>query len=528
MAASTNPGTRGSTDWLKEWDTYHDGFTLAREGGNRFTAYNWETNASNAGNDYHFENDDYLAVSKEPGWTVSRFLQHVQNAGAAALITVPTLGYVAADTDTNRDGGMDVNHSKDWIHTRFYSSVARKPGGHFTYPPDLSDNIVYQDEFVHWIEQIKSSKSPVWFSLDNEPDFWHSTHLRINPVAPTYAGFIKSSIDYAWAIKDAAPDSLVFGPANYGWNGMRTFQGAIDAGGRIFLDTYLDAMREAGRKAGKRLLDVYDFHWYPEATGDGARIIYGRGLEKPGTSAARIQAPRSLWDPTFIEQSWIPKSLGNKPIRLLPYMQEEVQKHYPNTKLSISEYEFGAQQSISGALAQADALGAFGRYGLFAACHWGINHAEYAVVAAFQAFTNYDRAGAKFGNEGLKVSGEDPALNSVYAALDSSNPNRLTLVVINKTATAQPMHLVLSRFRARSARGFVVKDKNFEQPLATTVQVSRDALEYESPTPKRHNNRSDSGVIAQIRVPDKALKVVDVKLRWPRGSIRGGPSDLPN
>ncbi len=28
--------------------------------GNRWTAYNWENNASNAGSDYYFENDDYL------------------------------------------------------------------------------------------------------------------------------------------------------------------------------------------------------------------------------------------------------------------------------------------------------------------------------------------------------------------------------------------------------------------------------------------------------------------------------------
>src|SRR5271169_6398105 len=32
--------------------------TLDRWGGNRATAYNWETNASNAGSDYQYENDN--------------------------------------------------------------------------------------------------------------------------------------------------------------------------------------------------------------------------------------------------------------------------------------------------------------------------------------------------------------------------------------------------------------------------------------------------------------------------------------
>ena len=465
-------------DWLAEWDKYHDGFTLAREGGNRFTAYNWETNASNAGNDYFFENDDYLAVSDEPGWAVRKFLQYVQSAGAAVLLTVPTLGYVSADKDTNRDGGKDVNHTKNWIENRFYRSVARKPGGHFVYPPDVSDRVVYQDEFVHWVESVKSSKTPVWFSLDNEPDLWHSTHLRIDPVAPTYADIIKNNLDYASAIKDVAPDSLVFGPVNYGWYGFRAFQGAPDAKGRVFVDTYLDAVREASVKAGKRLVDVYDFHWYPEATGDGARIIYGSGPEKPGTIEARIQAPRSLWDPTYVEQSWITNSNDHKPIRLLPDMMDRIQKHFPGTKLAITEYEFGGRNTISGALAQADALGVFGRYGLFAACHWGVNHTEKPVMAAFQAFTNYDRGGSKFGDRELAVTGVNPADESIYAAVDSKNPSRITLVVINKTHDSEPMLISLRGFHPKGARAFVIKDHGFDNPSASDVAIQGQNLSY--------------------------------------------------
>lgn len=36
-----------------------------RQGGNRMTAYNWETNASNAGSDYYYESDNYM-VSNLP------------------------------------------------------------------------------------------------------------------------------------------------------------------------------------------------------------------------------------------------------------------------------------------------------------------------------------------------------------------------------------------------------------------------------------------------------------------------------
>ncbi|MDR3689068.1 MAG: glycoside hydrolase family 44 protein [Fimbriimonas sp.] len=469
-------------DWLADWDKYHDGFTLAREGGNRFTAYNWETNASNAGHDYFFENDDYLSVSSEPGWTVSRFLKYVQSAGAAALLTVPTLGYVSADKDTERDGGRDVSHSKDYLHTRFFKSVARKPGGHFTYPPDTTDGVVYQDEFVHWVESVKSSNTPVWYSLDNEPDFWYETHKRLQPDKPTYAEIIANNLEYAAAIKGVAPDSLIFGPVNYGWYGMRAFQGAKDANGRDFVDTYLDAVHEANKRAGKQLIDVYDFHWYPEAMGDGVRIIYHAGPDKPGTTQARIQAPRSLWDPTYIEQSWITKSLGNKAIRLLPDMMERIRKHCPGMKLAITEYEFGARDRIDGALAQADALGAFGRLGLFAACHWGLNHQEHAAMSAFKAFTDYDRRGSRFGDRALQVQGENPLLESIYAARDSNDPHRLTVVAINKGGVgSQSISLAIKGFSPRTGRGFTVQDGVYETPQSTLIVTKQGEASFVTP-----------------------------------------------
>jgi len=40
--------------------------TVDRAGGNRWTAYNWETNASNAGSDYFYQNDNYLSAWYHP------------------------------------------------------------------------------------------------------------------------------------------------------------------------------------------------------------------------------------------------------------------------------------------------------------------------------------------------------------------------------------------------------------------------------------------------------------------------------
>ncbi len=460
-----------------DWDKLGGGFTLARQGGNRMTAYNWETNASNAGSDWKHQNDGYLGESSVPGWTVSSFVKPAQRNGAAALVTVPTAGYVSAD----KKGDGDVNQTPNYLQTRFHRSYARK-NAKFENPPNTTDWVVYQDEFVAWLEKTKSSNTHVWYSLDNEPDLWGHTHQRIWQKNPTYSQIIANNIEFASAIKMVAPGSLVFGPANYGWQGFRNFQGAPDGNGRDFLDVYLAAMNDAESKAKRRLLDVLDIHWYPEAQGGGIRICFGDGqADKPETNDARIQAPRSLWDSTYVEESWITKSLGGKSIALLPVVQNQIKANYPGTKLAITEYNYGGANHISGAIAQADALGIFGRYGLFAAANWGLNANNKAELAGFRALIDYDRQGSRFGDLGLAVTGESAANESVYASLDSKNRSRLTLVVINKTKAKRSFSVNLLGYRSKTGKGYVISGTNFDAKPLTSLKVSGNTTKLELP-----------------------------------------------
>jgi hypothetical protein len=459
-----------------DWARMGVPFTLARMGGNRLTAYNWENNASNAGADWHNQNDDFMGRTDEAGRAVRDFLEGTQSHGAAAIVTVQTIGHVAADK--NPPG--DVNLTPDYLNRRFVKSYARKPGAHFTYPPDASDHAVYEDEQVWWLEKIKSAATPVWYMLDNEPDIWASTHARIETTKPGYADIIANNIEYGSAIKDVAPRALVFGPADYGWNGFRTFQNAPDADGRDFLNVYLDAMKAEEAKEGRRVLDVLDVHWYPEARGGGVRIT-DSAENNAALEAARVQAPRSLWDPAYVEDSWIAQSLGGRPIDLLGRIFQQIAAHYPGTKFSISEYNFGGGTHASGLVAQADALGIFGRYGVFAACNWGISARDTAMLAGFKAYLDYDGNGGKFGSVGLGVSGERAAENSVYAALDAVNGKTLTVVAINKTAAAQPLRLALKNFAAKTARAFTREDGAYEQPVESAAAVSTGEVSLTMP-----------------------------------------------
>jgi hypothetical protein len=460
-----------STDWAG----MGNGFKFARSGGNRLTAYNWENNASNAGSDWFFQNDGFLGETNEPGWTDRVFIQSAIAGGAVPLVTIPIAGYVSAD----KWGDGDVRNYPNYLSTRFKVSLPSKLGGALVYPPDPNDNFVYQDECVNYLKQFAQPNFPIMFSLDNEPDLWAYTHNEIHPNPATYAEMITRSTEYSKAIKNVYPAATIFGPVNYGWYGFMALQGAPDQNGRNFLDFYLTGMKAAEAQAGKRLLDVLDVHWYPEAVGDNVRITSDG--DTVGMSEARIQSTRSLWDSSYVENSWITQSQGNAPVRLLPMIFERINSKYPGTKLSITEYNYGGSNAISGAIAQADALGLFGRNGVFAAANWGLYSGAKAQLAGFKAFIDFDRAGSRFGDLGLFVTGDTPAENSIYAAVDASDKSRLTIVVINKTVGQTPFSFDIPGYLAKTGRAFTIVDQQFETPLTTPLSISGSKVKFLAP-----------------------------------------------
>lgn len=457
-AGPISPYIYGSNE--NRWEGDGRYLTFGRQGGNRMTAYNWENNASNAGNDYLNQSDDYLGGGDTPGEVPRKAVAAALSAHAAYLVTVPMAGYVAAD----KNAGGDVNKTPNYLQVRFRKSVARK-GAPFAYPPDLRDDTVYQDEFVWWLERQfpnRPAGAAIWYSLDNEPDLWSATHSRIHPDKLTYKELLDKTIAYASAIKAVAPKTLIFGPASYGWNGYRTLQDAPDAGGRDFLDFYLAGMKQAEQQSGKRLLDVLDLHWYPEAQGGGKRITEADA--SPEVAKARMQATRSLWDPTYVEKSWIAQSLGNKPIALLPRIKEKIARNYPGTKLAFTEYTYGGAADISGAIAETDALGIFGREGVFAAAYWPVQGDSSFVHAAFDVYRDYDGQGASFGDVALPAESSAPAEVSVYAS-KFAHRDGLVFVVVNQSDQARPAVLDIDGASGALGRQFTLtREKATLQP----------------------------------------------------------------
>jgi fibronectin type 3 domain-containing protein len=426
--------------------------TFDRAGGNRWTAYNWETNASNAGSDYLYENDDYLSSSTVPAEAVRSFIAGDQSNGLASLMTVQLQGLVAGD----ENGPVSVADPPDL--TRFkqvvdqQSTVSSAP---FTINPPTTDAYVFMDEFVWALDQKFSGMGifganpthPTFVSLDNEPELWNSTHLEVqgpNPV--TSDDYIAKTITLTEALKNQFPDMVIFGPVHYGFQGIYNWQGELSAtpnGANWFPDKYLTALSTASATYGKPLVDVYDFHWYAEEYDpNGTRSIDLTGTTLTDAQVQLIvQSPRTLWDPTFTDSTnsnpWIYQELGNTPIDLLGRLQAKIDAEFPGMKISLTEYENGGWNHIAGTIAQADNLGIFGGQGVFAANFWPPNGTYSYALAGFRAFRDFDGAGANFGDTSLQATSSNVQNVMLYASSDSTTPGRYVFVAINRATSSQ-------------------------------------------------------------------------------------------
>jgi fibronectin type 3 domain-containing protein len=426
--------------------------TFDRDGGDRWTAYNWETNASNAGSDYLYENDDYLSSSTVAAEAVRSFIAGDQGNGMASLVTFQLQGLVSAD----ESGPVSVADPPDL--SRFKTVVDKKStvsSAPFTTTPVTTDANVYMDEFAWALDQKFSGMGifgtspthPTFVDLDNEPELWNTTHLEVQgPTEVTPSAYISKTIALAEALKDQFPNMTIFGPVHYGFEGIYSWQGALNAtptGANWFPDLYLPAIKTASTAYGKPVVDVYDFHWYAEDYDmDGNRIIDLSGTTLTDAQVQLIvQSPRNLWDPTYTDAGnsnpWIYETLDNRPIQILGRLQTKINAENPGMKLAITEYESGGWNHIAGTIAQADNLGIFGAQGLFAANFWPPNGTYSYALAGFRAYRGFDGGSASFGDTSLAATSSDVSSVVVYASLDSGTSGRVVFVAINRSIAAK-------------------------------------------------------------------------------------------
>ncbi len=202
------------------------------------------------------------------------------------------------------------------------------------------------------------------------------------------------------------------------WDSMAGKVDKLSHGNEDFLPWFLHRMADYEQENGQRLLDVLDVHYYPEG-------VYNDDTS-PSLAAQRLRATRSLWDRKYKDESWI-----EEPVFLIPRLIELIADTYPGTKLAITEWNFGAEETMNGALAIAEVLGIFGREQLDVATYYRYPEPNSPGYFAFKIYTNYDGMGGHFGDVSVQATTSDPDNVSAFGAKDSVT-GRATLLLINK------------------------------------------------------------------------------------------------
>ena len=424
------------------------GATADRWGGTPSSQYNWVIgHAWNAARDWEFRNGNY---GHPQGSVADEFVAGALAAGAVPLITVPSIGYVARNDDNGtRSVGVPAQGAPpsapgssaiagyDPAANRQVTSVPSFPTKPepFSLTPPANSSAVYQDEWVHQLVQSfgAAPKGVGYFAIDNEPDLWSAIHTDVHPARMSYADMLSNYEQYAVAVKAQDPSALLLGPDVSGWTGyfysdldrgndnFATHADRAAHGGQPFLYWWLGQVAQADRARGARSLNLLDVHFYPQAQG-----VYSNAAD-PATQALRIRSVRSLYDPSYTDESWI-----NTPVELIPRLKQWIAQQYSGTGLAITEYNWGGEKDASGAVALAEVLGIYGREGVALATYWTYPAPDSPAGAAFRLYRNFDGNGATFGDISLPVTSSQAGVVA-FAARHSDN-HEVDVVLVNEAA----------------------------------------------------------------------------------------------
>jgi hypothetical protein len=514
---------------------------LRRWGGNSTTRYSWQHDISNHASDwffYNIEEDNPDPGALPDGSSADRFVDETRTGGGDALMTVPLIGWTPIDRvrrwgfSVGRYGAQQQTEctatgGASWCQPDAGNGV--KPNGAAVTgndPHDTSREI--GPPFVTgWMGHLSGRTGTAaqggvrFWALDNEPMLWNSTHRDVHPQPTTYDELWQKTRDMAAAMKTQDPGSKLFGPALWGW--CAYFHSAADGcvpgadqaahGNQPFLPWYLAQAAQYEAQHGVRLIDYADVHFYPQASG-----VTLSDDESTATSALRLRTLKSLYDPSYVDESWIAQ-----PVRLIPRLREWIAASYPGTKIAITEYSFGNDDGISSALAHAEALAIFGREGVDAATRWVAPADGSRVEDAFLLHLNYDGAGSSALGESVRAVSSDVDAVGAYAIRKSSGV--LALLLFNKDTVVRPVTATLAGavgFSTGPVRLFQF-DGSHRLHAAGTASASGGSLSLDLP--------ARSATLAEIVIPGHAsptglwpvtpCRLLDT--RRPNGPL-GGPS----
>lgn len=419
---------------------------LNRSGGNTMTRYNWQQNAANHAHDWFYQSLEHgPAVA---GQETDNFIRDTKAAGAQPMITIPLIGWVAK-MGPNRQRLSSFSIAKygpqqhaDWQWFPDAGNGVRTDGSLITNNDPHDANMPVDSAFMAgWVTHLKSTWGTAnsggvrYYLMDNEPSIWHGTHRDVRPNAPGMDEMFAKIVDYGEMVKSLDPNALVVAPEEWGWSGY-LLSGADQQygattgnwgnlpdkaahGGWDYLPWLLAKFHEHEQKTGRKLVDVFTVHYYPQG-GE-----YGTSTSE-AIQLRRNRSTRSLWDPNYVDETWI----GTQ-VRLIPRLKEWVDRYDPLTPIGLTEYNWGAENHMNGATAQADVLGILGREGIDMATLWVTPATNSPMYNAVKMYRNYDGAKSTFGDISVRATAPNPDNVAAFASIRSTD-GAMTIMLVNK------------------------------------------------------------------------------------------------
>lgn len=448
-----------------------------RWGGDGASRYNWEQDSSNSGEDWYFMGGSGTGNPK-PGASVDEMINTYKAAGTRSLVTIPIVPYVNKTSEWNCSYPTKVYGAQNSTNPYVHPNGETCGSGYTTKNVAIKDKDVSANNIKNstnlqkgWVEHLvaehgTTAKGGVGFyQLDNEPSGWDVTHRDIVPTAANYNTIISLGQKYAEAIKQVDPSALVMGPSDFtlgGWVGDTSQQNGLMAG-----EYYLQKMAAFDKSQGKRHLDYFDEHYYPVFT----------------NATNQLASTRTLWDPSYNGGTWVEQYVFGQGMQLIPRFHSWINKYYPGTKLSFSEYSIDSgHKLVTDALAEADVLGIFGRQSVDFADMWVTPAPTDPIAYAFRLYRNYDGKGSQFGQTSVESNSSNQAQLSIYGSQRTSD-GALTLVVINKTTEAIDTKLSIENFKGNSSAAIYRYSKTNLKEIQTlgSVSLKSNVLNYTYP-----------------------------------------------
>ncbi|MFP5237576.1 MAG: glycoside hydrolase family 44 protein [Acidobacteriota bacterium] len=521
-----NPYIYGMNGWGMPQSTGSAArITVDRFGGDASSRYNYQLNVTSSAADWYFENQNEVTNG------VGQFDAEVasdKTIGARTLGTLPVNGWVAKDATScsfptsTYPGQAKVDSGRgcgNGVYPQGTQGCTNANGCNITgNDPTVTSTAINGAAWAtQWVTYLvgkfgtAANGGVAIYDLDNEPSWWDAVHRDVHPKPFTYDEVTNNGLAVAKAVKAADPTAEVSGPVmDYWWDYFYSKKDVEDGwgtgpcfapwqnptdrtahGGVPFIEYYLQQFKaaQASDANNTRFLDYLDLHTYfapqyPLNSGNGI------GLTTAGDTAEqeeRLDSTRVFWDPTytdpdtknqpFPQPNYVTDSnyttSCNVPAmapQIIRLAKQWIANDYPGTKLAITEYNWGGQETINGALAQADILGIFGREGLDLGTLWGApdpTKGQTPGLMAFEVYRNYDGNKSTFGDMSIESTSVDQGKLAVYGGLRTSD-NKVTLVVINKTYGDLSSTLTVNNLSAAttSAQAFLYSNANINAIVA--------------------------------------------------------------